>query len=429
MLGGGTFETMDKKLPGTYINFISLPQVESRNYDRGIAAIGMSFDWGPEDLFKVDSADLLTESKKLFGYDYTADEMLPVRELFKHAKTVYFYRLNGGGVKASATGFTATCSGTRGNKISVKIEASVDVTGAYIVKTLLDGEVVDKQTVTAASGLVDNDFVKFSASSVTLTAGTTALTGGTNGTVTGEKHSAFLAALENKTFHVLGCNSAESTVKAVYVAYTERMRDERGLKFQTVIYDGNADYEGVINMDSNAGVTIDALPWVVGAEAGCSLSGSLTNMEYDGELELAPAYTQAQLEDALDAGKFVFHIVGEDSVRVLQDVNSLVSYTVKKSKVFALNDVIRTIDMLATQEAAIFNERYIGLKNTADNRGALWSDIVKIHNDLQDMQALENFTSDDITIAQGVDKGDVVVTSVITVTSAMIKLYITTYIG
>ena len=46
---------------------------------------------------------LATTSKetrdKYFGYDYLADEMTSLRELFKYAQTVYFYRLNNNPVK------------------------------------------------------------------------------------------------------------------------------------------------------------------------------------------------------------------------------------------------------------------------------------------------------------------------------------------
>lgn len=47
-LGGGTFTTMNKILPGTYINFVSAPRASAALSDRGIAAMPAEFDWGPE---------------------------------------------------------------------------------------------------------------------------------------------------------------------------------------------------------------------------------------------------------------------------------------------------------------------------------------------------------------------------------------------
>jgi hypothetical protein len=158
------------------------------------------------------------------------------------------------------------------------------------------------------------------------------------------------------------------------------------------------------------------------------MNQSLTNMLYDGEVEITYRPSKADLEEAIDEGLIALHDTG-DEFRVLLDINRLRTTTQDKGDVFKKNDVIRTIDMLATMEAAIFNRRYIGMRNNAANRGALWSDIVKLHQDLQNLEALEEFTPAAITIAEGEQKGDVVITSEITVTTAMEKLYVTTYIS
>ena len=60
-LGGGTFTTMNKILPGTYINFVSAPRASAALSDRGIAAMPAEFDWGPEGavfLAREDGADV-----------------------------------------------------------------------------------------------------------------------------------------------------------------------------------------------------------------------------------------------------------------------------------------------------------------------------------------------------------------------------------
>ena len=52
-------------------------------------------------------------------------------------------------------------------------------------------------------------------------------------------------------------------------------------------------------------------------------------------------------------------------------------------------------------------------------------DIVKLHQQLQDIRAIENFEDTDITVDQGDTKMAVVVADAITVINAMGKLYMT----
>jgi hypothetical protein len=45
-LGGGTFLTQNKILPGAYINFISAARASATLSDRGIATMPLIMDWG-----------------------------------------------------------------------------------------------------------------------------------------------------------------------------------------------------------------------------------------------------------------------------------------------------------------------------------------------------------------------------------------------
>lgn len=47
-LGGGTFLTQNKILPGAYMNFISVANASATLSDRGIATIALDMDWGVE---------------------------------------------------------------------------------------------------------------------------------------------------------------------------------------------------------------------------------------------------------------------------------------------------------------------------------------------------------------------------------------------
>ena len=125
-LGGGTFVTVgEKKLPGSYINFISVSRANIEMGVRGYVAMPLLLDWGAEEkVIKITAEELQNESLTIFGYGYSDDALKPVREIFKHARTLYFYRL-GNGVKATSSLATAKYAGTRGNKLKVVVTANV----------------------------------------------------------------------------------------------------------------------------------------------------------------------------------------------------------------------------------------------------------------------------------------------------------------
>ena len=432
-LGGGTFFTQNKVLPGAYINFISASKASATLSDRGYAAMALELDWGVENtIFEVTKGDLQKNSMKLFGYDYTAPQLKGLRDLFLNLKTLYLYRLTSGGVKATNTYATAKYCGTRGNDLKVVISNNVEEEEKFDVSLYIDDTtLLDKQTVSQMSELVDNDYVTWkSGASLSETAGEP-LSTGTNGTVNGLAHQTFLDKAESYYFNILGCVSTEDEIKSLYVAYTKRLRDEVGAKFQLVVHNKDADYEGVINVinDVEESPVSSLVYWVTGAEASCAVNASLLNKKYDGELTVKADYTQSQLEGFINAGKFVFHNVGND-VRVLSDINTLLTVSDTKGDVFKENQTIRVCDQIANDIANIFNTRYLGVvPNDANGRISLWNDIVKHHQQLQDIRAIENFTSEDITVAQGDSKKAVVVYDKVTVVNAMAQLYMTVEIA
>lgn len=427
-LGGGTFTTQSKLLPGAYINFISASRASSALADRGYAALPLELDWGPEnEIFTVEFSDFKKDSMKYFGYDYGNTKIKGLRDLFRNIRTGYFYRLNSGGVKAENTYATALHCGTRGNALKVVIEANPISTGSdkvYDVGTFIDTVKVDSQTVRTMAELQQNDYLVFKkTATIALTAGTP-LSGGSNGSSTNASYQAFLDKLESYSFNTLGCLSADPTVKALFVAYTKRMRDTVGSKFQCVLHQfSSANHEGIISVENNTAP--DLVYWVTGAEAGCSLNQSNTNKIYDGEFSVNAGYTQTQLEEGLAAGKLMLHKVG-DSVRILEDINTLLSYTDEKGSDFTSNQTIRVLDQIGNDIASLFNDKYLG-KVPNDNAGriSLWNDIVRHHQELQNIRAIENFDPAKLTIEQGSGKKSVAVTNHVTPINAMAQLYMT----
>lgn len=433
MLGGGTFATQNKVLPGAYINFVSRASASATLSDRGIATMPLEMDWGIEgDVIEATSEDFMKNSLKLFGYSYDHEKLKSLRDLFKNIRTLYAYRLNGGGNKASNTYATAKFGGIRGNALKIVIQKNVDDESMFDVQTVIDTTVVDVQTVSSASELMANDFVTWKEAELVVTAGV-ALEGGTNGTADGAAHQAYLDKIESYAFNVLGVVATEDSIKSLYVAFAKRMRDEVGAKFQVVMYQKAADYEGIINVKNEVtdeGWSESSLVyWVTGIAAGCAINKSNLNKAYDGEFAVDVDYTQTQLSKAIQSGEFVLHKVGSD-IRVLEDVNSLVTTTDTKGDIFKDNQTIRVIDQIANDTAVLFNTKYLGVvPNDAAGRISLWADIVKHREQLQAIRAIEGFSDKDVTVSQGDTKKAVVVNDAVTVVNAMAMLYMTTTVA
>lgn len=432
MLGGGTFTVQNKILNGAYINFVSASKASATLSDRGVATMPLELDWGIDNaVFEVTPAEFQKDSMAIFGYPYTHDKLKGLRDLFmNNLKTVYVYKLTSGGVKAENTYATAKYCGTRGNALKVVITANVDAPTKFDVKLYMDTAVVHEQSAVASMAeLKANEYVDWK-SGATLSANAgLALTGGTNGTVDGTAHQTYLDKIESYSFNTMGVVVTDDTTKGLYTAFTKRVRDQVGAKFQCVLYNQAADYEGIINVKNKAvGSTsaADLVYWVTGAEAACPVNKTLLNQKYDGEYTVEADYKQSVLEAAMTGGEFAFHNVGGE-VRVLADINSFVSGTDGKStEIFGDNQCVRVMDQIANDIAVIFNTKYLGkVPNDAAGRISLWNDIVKHHTQLQDIRAIQEFAPEDVTVEQGDAKNSVVVGDAVIITVGMAKLYMT----
>ena len=426
-LGGGTYITQNKVLPGAYFQFVSRATANSALAERGVAAMALDLKWGADSkIITVSAADFFKNSLKIFGYDYSADEMKNIRELFLHATKLHIYKLTSGGTQASNDYAVATCGGTRGNDLKVVIQKNIDDTSKFDVVLYLGSTKVDAQTVTSAAELVANDFVTYKTdATLTETAGVS-LTGGTDGTSDATAHQTFLNKLESYTdINAIGYMGADETTKALYVAFATRLRDEIGIKLQAVVFGYAGDSIACVNVKNSA----DIVPWVTGVVAGTAVNASATNMLYDGELEVNTEYTQVELEAAIKAGEFVLHSVNGE-VRVLEDINSLVTLTDEQGEVFKDNQTVRVIDSIATSIASVFAKKYLGkVQNNDSGRTSLWSDVIKIHQNLANMNAIEGFETEDIVVEQGDNKKSVQISGAITVVNTMTKLYMRTVVA
>lgn len=429
-LGGGTFTVQNKELPGTYINFVSAASANANLSDRGIATMPLELDWGIDgEIFEVTNGDFQKNSLKIFGYDYTHDKMKGLRDLFLNTQTLYAYKLTSGGKKAGNDLAEALCCGVRGNDLKITVQANPDDETLFDVKTVLGTAVVDEQTVTKAADLIANDFVKFKVNAELAITAATPLSGGENGTIDGTAYQTYLDKIEPYTYNTMGVVVTDDNTKGLFASFVKRLRDEMGVKFQLVLFDKAADYHGVINVknkttDENWSAA-SLVYWVTGVSAGCEVNKSNQNKIYNGEFTVDTNLTQMQLKQAIKSGEFTLHKVGTD-VRVLEDINSMVTVSDSNGDIFKDNQTIRVIDQIANDIAVLFSTKYLGvMPNDNAGRISLWSDIVKHHEQLQTIRAIEDFSGDDVMVEQGNDKKSVVITDSVTIINAMSKLYMT----
>ena len=143
-LGGGNFITQNKKLPGSYINFVGTKRSVALS-ERGTAAVALDMPWGElGKIVTIEKDRVQKNSKTLFGYAYDAPELMPIRELFIEANKLLFYRLGTGGATATNTIATAKYAGIKGNDIITTVSATTDgenQTG-WLVTTYFGNDIV-----------------------------------------------------------------------------------------------------------------------------------------------------------------------------------------------------------------------------------------------------------------------------------------------
>lgn len=422
MAAGGTFVTENKVLPGAYINFVSKARALGSIGERGVVAFCYDTGWGSGELVSVSASEFQTDSLRILGYSYTDEKMLPLRELFIGAEKVLLYTGQAGkaaSVTEKEMTVTAARAGTRGNSLSISVESDADSEGTYVIKTYMDGTLADSRTAASAEEFGDNGFIKIEGT-LSETAGVS-LSGGSDVAFTGATYSEFLKLIEEESFTVVLYDGDENETKGLFAAFTKRLRDEEGYKITCVLHDKAADYEGVINLTSPK----ELIYFTAGATAGAEINESLTNMAYTGEYNVNVNSTKARLRAAAAGGEFVFYN-DFGTVRVLRDINSLVSISVDKNSDFQNNQVIRVLDSIGNDVAVIFNSYYLGkVQNDELGRDIFRSEIIEYCGKLRSMRAIENFSSDDITVTKGKEKGDVIVSFLVEPVAAMEKLYMT----
>ncbi|MBU8575993.1 phage tail sheath family protein [Bacillus pumilus] len=392
-MNGGTFTPgTEKKRPGIYFNFKTTAQQRITLGNRGTVALPITMSWGEPKTFIAISG--IEDLNKKVGLNIDDKSLLLFREAKKKAQTVLLYRLNEGEpAKAQISenfNVLANYGGQKGNEVTIQVTENVLDSSKRDVVTYVGTDIVDKQIVTDVKELKQNKYVQFSGEGeVTITAGVT-LSGGKNGVPSVADYTAFLEAAETEYFDVIALpNNTSEQLKATFVAFIKRLRDDQGRKVQGVLPNYAADHEGIINVTS--GVLLEdgteitpakATAWVAGASAGANFNQSLTFVEYEGAVDTLERLDNDQVEYRLSQGEFLFTFDARDrTVSVEKDINSLTSYTTEKNKTFGKNKIIRVLD-------AINNDLTRELKDLIKLRKANGNDIPASDDGLQLVKTL-----------------------------------------
>lgn len=420
------------ELTGAKINVYSEKTLAIEAGARGVAAIALPLKWYEDNTITAFNYD--DDPEALFGF--TLDELLYLREVMKGAKKALVYPLLSGGAKASAAvveGFTATAKkqGSRGNDISVTVEKADDM---WLVKTWLGTDLADSQKVSGLDALKANNLVVWSGSGDAADA-TVTLTGGTDGTQSSKAWDDFLSALKLEEFQTIAYIGSEETVKSKIIAYVKAQRDDEDKFIQACMGNKQADTEGVISFVNGViledGTELDeneVSAWLAGATAGAGITESLTYTEYPGAVDVTERLTKSQQLAAKEKGLGCF-IMNNGKVKVESDINTLVTYTVKKQKDFCKNRVLRVIDGIATDIKAVFDSSFAGAEhNSINGRNRFKASICDYMTALQEQEAIEDFVSDDVTVLAGAEKDTVTVDLRVKPIDSMEKAHVTVYV-
>ena len=212
--------------------------------------------------------------------------------------------------------------------------------------------------------------------------------------------------------------------------WVEAMRDDEGVKIQAVMANHVANSEAIINVthgvklaDGKVLTPEQTTAWVAGITAGARINQSNTGRKYVGAVDVVPRMTKSEMEAAIQNGKFIFKVDNAQNVTAVYDINSL---TQGKGKQFTKNRVIRTIDGINNDIVTIFESNYVGkIDNNPDGRSLLRATLIEYFNELQRLNAIQNFQPEDVTVSPGTASDAVVIDCYIQPVDSVEKIYIT----
>lgn len=252
---------------------------------------------------------------------------------------------------------------------------------------------------------------------------------------TADTLTAALDALKTVDFDVLCYPYPAATYSANQQAiktWIESMVNDEGRYIQAVLADFAADSENIIDCahavrlsDGTELTNAQTTAWVAGVTAAAKVNQSNTGAQYDGAVDVVPRMTKTQMEAAVFAGKWIFKVDSAQNVTAVYDINSLTTYTEKKSKVYRKNRFMRLLAGISNDITTIFESQYEGkFNNIPEGRSAFKTILVGYFLELQSMSAVQDFSADDVTVEAGTDSDAVAVTVGVQSVDSIEKVYL-----
>jgi len=360
----GVFTIGEKKVrPGVYTRYENAGGVSLAGAVNGIGAVVIRANWGP--LNKLVELDSPSAAASIFGTELTVDA---ITEMF-----------NGGCSKVKAV---RAGSGGTAATITLKDSASADVvkiTAKYVGNrpfnvTIRDSLLNDdKRECIIYSGTTEFEKVEFAkgstgsgepaalvaafANSQNFTAekladgsklltavAQSAMTAGTNPTVTNAEYSAALNVLEASKWNVLCVDTEDTAVHALVQSFIQRiylagatpmaciaetkdveldtrMNHAAAFNDEKIVYVLNPAYDASGNLYD--GYKLAAR--IGGMIAAVAANTSLTHTVVNGFVSLAEALTNSQIEKALQKGCLVLTVNASDQIWIESAINTLVT--------------------------------------------------------------------------------------------------------
>lgn len=445
MPAGGNWVVQNKKRPGAYINFVSVPKPTGTIGSRGVMTCALPMTWGPAGQLITLYGEELLNGKSITKIGCTAsdvEESLPYRLALAGCYKALLYRADVGGQAASANindklKVNAKYAGSTGNSISITVTSPENVVGVWTVNVLVRGAKKESFVVYSAEQLLDvaSEWVEFvveDGASIDNTAGVS-LSGGTNG-VAASSFSDYFNLVGGENWQCMAINSKDKALAKSVTDFITLMRESRGRKCQAVVYNAeDANYEGIINVSQGYKtetdtVTEDLFPlYVASITAGANVNESNTAKVIEGATSIIEPVKEEEIEDALSAGRFIITYRQDGAVCVEKDINSLHTFTADKNYEFSKNRVVRCLDEIGNTASIVFSRNYCGkIDNNDIGRNLYKTELITMMDQLSDLGAIRNFEgATEITVLPGNEIDNVVVDITVQPIDSMEKLYMT----
>ncbi|MDR1805956.1 MAG: phage tail sheath family protein [Clostridium sp.] len=436
--------------PGAYFEFAGASMNNTASGSSGIAVLPVALPWGATGtLISITAEDYLRGKKTAqigIMLGDTSESALCVQEAFKYCYELLLYRVADTSTAAAATLslatgviLTAKYVGSAGNNISVAVKANP--LGGYDVQTYYRDTLQDTQTIADWSELAANDWFTPTIGDTPAAlaeAAAQALTGGTDGSpaLSTQNAEELISLLTVTDFAVLAVPSSEGAIAALFKDFVRNCRDNLRKYVQAVVLNGGAvDYEGIINVMPQSYTLADGTVCsstvlvcaVTAMSAGAVVPQSNTNRILSGAVDISTTLTPNEIDAALMSGEFVFAKRIDGAVSVVQDINSLTSFTAEHPVGFNKNRILRILGDICTQIRTVFETGFQGYANNDEaSRGVLLAAVVEILQSAQNAGAIQEFDAEtDVQIYEGLSLEDVVLQLAVRPIDAMEKLYVT----